>query len=189
MIFYAFTTEEEFERSSQIESLIKRIACGDVDAVGALYELVKTDVFAYALSKTGNKTDAEDVMQETFVNIYKHAKQYQPKGKPMAWIITIELNLIRRHFQLAKRTIGIEEQPFSPFLEESFEQKVINNAFISNMLKILSDEEREIISLHLVSGFKHREIADIIDKPLATVLSKYNRAIKKLQGSLKEVKK
>jgi RNA polymerase sigma-70 factor (ECF subfamily) len=50
------------------------------------------------------------------------------------------------------------------------------------MLKLLSDEERQIITLHAVSGLKHRQIAELLDIPLSTVLSKYNRAIKKLQN-------
>ena len=45
----------------------------------------------------------------------------------------------------------------------------------------LTDEEREIVMLHAVAGFKHREIAHMMDMALATVLSKYHRAMKKLQ--------
>ena len=53
------------------------------------------------------------------------------------------------------------------------------------MLK-LSDDERQIITLHAVTGLKHREIARLLGMPLATVLSKYNRSIKKLQKILEE---
>ena len=53
-------------------------------------------------------------------------------------------------------------------------------------MKSLNEEEREVISLHVVSGFKHREIAALLQKPLSTILSKYNRAIKKLQMIVKE---
>ena len=52
--------------------------------------------------------------------------------------------------------------------------------------KQISDQERNIIVLHVLSGLKHREIAQILDLPLATVLSKYHRAIKKLKGLLEE---
>ena len=185
LTFFISTTQAETpNKSALIEECLIRLGSGDNGAIGQLYNLIKTDVFAYALSKTGNKSDAEDVMQETFVNIYKHSTQYVPKGKPMAWIITIELNLIRRLFQIARRTISIEDRVFP---ESGFEQKIINDAFLAEMLKKLSEEEREIVSLHIVSGLKHREIASIINKPLSTVLSKYNRAIKKLKEIIKEV--
>ena len=48
-------------------------------------------------------------------------------------------------------------------------------------MRNLSEEERQIVMLHAVAGFKHREIAATLDLPLATVLSKYNRALKKLK--------
>ena len=48
----------------------------------------------------------------------------------------------------------------------------------------LSDEERQIVVLHVVSGFRHREIAAFLDMALPTVLSKYSRALKKLKKSL-----
>ena len=50
----------------------------------------------------------------------------------------------------------------------------------------LSDEERQIVVLHAVAGFKHREIADIVELPLPTVLSKYHRALKKLRAFLEK---
>ena len=50
----------------------------------------------------------------------------------------------------------------------------------------LSDTERKILLLHAVSGFKHREIADFLSMPLATVLSKYSRALKKLRSILEK---
>ena len=53
-------------------------------------------------------------------------------------------------------------------------------------LEILKEEEREIVLLHAAAGLKHREIAEALGMPLATVLSKYNRAIKKLGQYLRE---
>ena len=53
-------------------------------------------------------------------------------------------------------------------------------------LTVLSDTERQIVVLHAVSGFKHREIAACLELPLATVLSKYHRAIKKMKTNLEK---
>ncbi len=189
IVIYALTTEECQNKNAQVEKTLAAISSGDTASMGVLYDLIKTDVFAYALSKLGNKQDADDVMQDTFVQIYKHAKQYTPKGKPMAWIIKIELNLIRRHFQLKQRTVNFDESFENMSTGEDFEQGVINNSFLQQLMKTLNDEEREVITLHVVSGFKHREIATLLQKPLSTVLSKYNRAIKKLQVIVKEENK
>ena len=70
MIVFALTTEEIQDKNDRIEELLSLISDGDTASMGLLYDLIKTDVFAYALSKTGNKLDADDVMQDTFVKIY-----------------------------------------------------------------------------------------------------------------------
>ena len=54
------------------------------------------------------------------------------------------------------------------------------------LLSALGDEERQIVTLHALTGLKHREIAELLGLPLATVLSKYSRALKKLQLAWKE---
>ena len=53
-------------------------------------------------------------------------------------------------------------------------------------MELLSDEERQIVILHAVAGFKHRETAKFLALPLSTILSKYNRAIKKLKNHIGE---
>ena len=55
---------------------------------------------------------------------------------------------------------------------------------LTQLMDALTDEEREIVSLHALTGFKHREIAEMMDLALPTVLSKYHRALKKLKSTL-----
>ena len=57
---------------------------------------------------------------------------------------------------------------------------------LTSLLTVLSEEERQIVLLHSMTGLKHREIADLLEMKLSTVLSKYNRAIKKLRHAWKE---
>lgn len=188
IVVFTLTAEKVQDRNAGIEALLLEISNGNTASVGALYDLIKTDVFAYALSKTGNRHDADDITQDTFLQIYRYAGQYTPKGKPMAWIMTIELNLIRRCFQSKARTMSFDESFENTASEEDVEQSVINSAFLAEMMRTLNEEEREVITLHIVSGMKHREIAKLLQKPLSTVLSKYSRAIKKLQLVVKEGK-
>ena len=178
----SITQGELRSRDNKIESLIDQMSGGDVSAMGKLYELIGPDVFAYALSKTANKEDAEDISQDTFVQIWKNSTQYKPIGKPLAWIFTIEINLIRRHFNKNRRFVSFDEAIEADNDDGNFAESLIDNEFLRQILTVLNDDEREIISLHIVSGLKHREIAKLLGKPLSTVLSKYNRAIKKLQN-------
>ena len=185
-VFYTLTLEESTNKNKKIESLLNLIANADTNALGELYDLIKTDIYAYALSKLKNKADAEDIMQDTFVNIYRYAKQYQAKGKPLAWIFTIELNLIKRKVIVSTRTTALEDGYENSIKVCDTEDKIIDNDFLMQLLNNLTEEEREIITLHLVSGLKHKEIAKLLNMGLSTILSKYNRAIKKLQIMVRE---
>ena len=173
-------------RDIKIEELIMQMSYGGIAAMGDLYELIATDVYAYAVSKTANKEDAEDVTHDTFVQIWKSAKQYSPMGKPLAWIFTIEINLIRKQKNKIKSSVPFDEALESEADGTDFSEDLIADDFLWQMLNYLKEEEREVITLHIVSGLKHREIAKLLGKPLSTVLSRYNRAIKKLRNLMKE---
>lgn len=173
---------KQAEKNKQIEKLIKTVSEGDTEALGELYELIKTDVYAYCLSKLNDRYDAEDVTEETFLKIYRYSGRYTPCGKPLAWVFTIASNLIKRHYELKNRCIGLEAVENKS--GKSFEDSVSDNAFLEQLFNLLNGEEREIIALKVVSGLKHREIARLTNKPLSTVLSSYNRAVRKLKGKL-----
>lgn len=173
-------------KNEQIEKLIDGLSKGNMYALDKLYELIKTDVYAFALSRTGNQHDAEDITQDTFVQIYRYAKTYKPQGKPLAWIFTITSNLANRRFQLNQRVVLMDERDTEVPDETRFENNVVDNEFLAQIMSTLSREEQSIIVMHAISGLKHAEIAKILGKPLSTVLSKYNRAIKKLQNQVED---
>lgn len=176
-----------------VEECILSLSNGDIDAMNLLYKTTKKDVYAFALSKVCNKYDADDIFQDTFVRIYENAKLYTPIGKPLAWIFTIETNIINRYFQLKSKreAISIDEVIHTiPNLsdEDEIDKNSIDNVFLKKLLSNLNEFEREVISLHIVSEMKFREISELLKIPLSTILSKYNRAIKKLQRIVKEEK-
>ena len=174
------------QRDAWVEKLIARMSRGEVSAMGDLYELIGTDVYAFALSKMASREDSEDITHDTFVQIWKNASRYTPMGKPLAWVFTIEINLIRKQINRNRKSVPFDEAIETEIDSEDFTENMISDDFLRHMLNCLSEEEREIISLHIVSGLKHREISKLLDKPLSTVLSKYSRAIKKLQNYAKE---
>ena len=183
LILYTLSAQERVDRDAYAERLIARIVKGESAAMGELYELLKTDVFAFALSKTAHKQNAEDISHDAFVQIWKNAARYEPRGKPLAWIFTIEMNLIRRRFTQISHTVPLDEAIGTEETED-FTEQVIQRELLRTLLRTLSEEEREIVTLHAVSGLKHREIAALLGKPLSTVLSRYNRAIKRLQAKI-----
>lgn len=178
------------KKNELIENSIISLQNNNISMLETLYNLIKDDVYAYALSKICNKFDADDIMQDTFVQIYRNANLYDCKGKPLAWIFTIENNLINRYFQIKNKKVDLDENILINFASENIdENKLDNQRFLKSLLLNLSKQERTIISLHIVSSLKFKEISKILNIPLSTVLSKYNRAIKKLKVIVKEEKK
>lgn len=166
------------------EELIFKIADGDTDAFHTLYDLTAPSVYGFALSITKNSHDADDVMQETFLKVYQNAGSYQPKGKPMAWIFTIARNIATSKFRQDAKTDKFQENYEG--IDLSSIKDADNRILVKKLFELLSDDEKQILMLHAVSGLKHREIAEVLNLSLGTTLSKYHRAIKKLKSAVKE---
>ena len=184
-VFIFLTAELIVSRNAEIEDLLCKISRGTNkrEAFAKLYELIKTDVYAFALSRMGNEADAEDVTEDCFVRIYRFAEQYKPKGKPMAWIFTIAINVMKRHRVLKSRHLSYDDEICDSLADDSESPEIcaVNRDLVGTLLSVLSGVERDIVIMHAVSGVKHREIAKLLQLPLSTVLSRYNRAIKKLR--------
>lgn len=171
------------------DKLLHRIAKGDQEAFLQLYKNTDRTVYSFILSILKNPQDAEEVMQETYMKVWVSASAYHSKGKPLAWIFTIARNLCYMKFREQKHRSdvrledlnGEEVGEICAQIEDAADKVVLKAA-----LEILKEEEREIVLLHAGAGMKHREIAADLGMPLATVLSKYNRAMKKLEQYLRE---
>lgn len=164
------------------EELIKKIASGDVEALHKLYSLVNEGVYAFALSILKNPYEAEDVLQDVFLTIYNKAKTYKGMNKPLAWIYTITKNCC---FMKMRKTKKIVKIPVEDISDDAFFSKVENvedGIVLRAALKSLSSEESQIVMLHIVGGLKNKDIAELLNIPLNTVLSKYNRALVKLRN-------
>ena len=178
MLPAAYKMKPETPRVSGADELdwcIERVAMCDRDAFAVLYRSTSGAVFAYALSVLKNRQDAEDVLHDCYVNIYQTAQAYRSEGKPMAWIMTVTRNLCLHKLRERSRRA---EQPDCDWEEE--------HLLLRACMEQLGGEERRIFLLHAVAGFKHREIAEFMELPLATVLSKYSRAVKKMRKYLEE---
>lgn len=186
---FGMNVAESAERSGPdnrtLEECIRRCAAGEREGLATLYELTHAGVYGFALSILKNVDDAQDVVQDTFLQVLRYAPQYSPRQKPMAWVLTITKNLAYSRLRQRRRTEPMPENGWEPSVdgpEVTAEDRLALNA----LLEVLGDEEREIVTLHAVSGLKFREIGALLDLALSTVLSKYHRAMKKLHTAWKE---
>ena len=182
------TTQIAYNEHSHLDELLGRLALGDKEALEKLYYETKAAIYGFALSITKNPTDAEDILQETYLKIWANANKYSAKGTPMAWIMTIAKNLALMKLREKKRHQDLEPEEWDmSFHIPDTAGTTEDRHLLEAALKILTKEERHIILLHAVSGMKHREIAELIDIALPTVLSKYHRALKKLRKYIEGV--
>ena len=143
-------------------------------------------VYRLAYARTGSREDAEDAVQETFVKAYQSAPQYMPQGKPMAWLMTIARNEALQLLRERRRTVAMTPEDWQEQFSDRPDFSQEDLLTLRALLETLSDEERQIVSLHALGGLKHREIADMLELALPTVLSKYHRAMKKLGKAAEE---
>ena len=174
------------KQAERLDNYILGIANGDKEALAGLYESTHTAVYGFALSLCKNVPDAEDVLQDVFVQIWNAAEQYTPAGKPMAWIFTITRNLALLCLRQKNKMIPFSAEDLQEHLEEISQVTSDDRIVLEALLKSHQDTERQILVLHALSGMKHREIASLLQIPLPTVLSKYHRAVKKLGKIMKE---
>ncbi len=175
-------TDMTYDPGSHLDEMIKRIAKGDKNALAELYYETKSAIYGFSLSLTKNPADSEDILQETYLKIWSNADSYKAKGTPMAWILTITKNLALMKLREKKKHQDLEPEQWDmefhiPDTAGNTEDRHLLEAALNN----LSEEERQIILLHAVSGLKFREISELTGFGLSTVLSKYHRSLKKLK--------
>ncbi len=180
MIDYLPAVNKSRLEADKLEAELISIASGDKTALARFYGDTYTPIYSYILSFLKNSYDAEDVLHDLYVSVYVNARSYKPGGKPMAWVFAIARNMSLKRLSERKRNADFEDDDWEKLLPPdalSLEESCAVRACLTQ----LSREEREIVVMHAVAGFMHKEIAAIMSLPLGTVLSKYNRAIKKLR--------
>ena len=174
------TREEE-------DALLVRVGMGDREALEALYHRTSRAVYGCILSIVKNPHDAEELMQDTYLQLVSAGENYRPQGRPRGFIMAVARNLSLMRLREGRRfpSVGEEEAQELPAAGDEAGQ-ADDRLVLDCAMKVLGEEERQIVMLHAVAGMKHREVASLMEIPLPTVLSRYHRALSKLQKALME---
>lgn len=165
-----------------LDILMDKIKEGDENAFEVLYINTKDKVFYLILSILKSYQLSEDVLQDTYIKVRLNIQKYK-SSNPLAWIMTIARNLALNVYNKHKKECQLNEINQKEFVTEESFASFYN---IELMVKNLSNIEKEIVILHALHNFKHKEIAKIVNKPLGTVLWIYSKAMKKLKAELSE---
>lgn len=167
--------------------LVERSCKGDADAFGVLVERYMRAAYAVALSVLRRHEDAQDAVQESFLVALQRLEECRSPQRFAGWLITIvrnrSRNIVRR--ETLRDTDPVPESARSklPTPERELESSELRGR-LAAALDQLSEIERQIVLLHDLEGWKHREIADLLDLPSGTVRSHLHFARKKLRGAL-----
>jgi len=189
-------TKDDGKANISDEQLIAKFQLGDLQAYDFLVRRYKDQLLNFVYRFVGNRTDAEDIVQETFLRVYKNKHMYKEIAKFSTWVYTIAGNLAKTELRRRKRhkifsvsNFVNEERDYDiPDKDHSPERKVdssIQEGIIQKAIEKLPTKFKEVIILRDIQGFAYEEISQILNIPLGTVKSRVNRGRLKLQEDLR----
>ncbi|MFQ5706225.1 MAG: RNA polymerase sigma factor [bacterium] len=182
------------------EELIERFQRGDLYAFDLIVKRYKDQLLNFVFRFVGNQEESEDIVQETFLRVYRKRKAYKRIAKFSTWIYTIAGNLARTELRRRKRRklfsisdLGFEDRDYEISDEgltpESQADGILKEEIIQKEINKLSPKFRQVILLRDVQELSYEEISKIIKVPIGTVKSRVNRGRLKLQSRLKHLKR
>ena len=162
--------------------LITRAQAGDEAALEALFRAFETPVYNLARRMLKRPEDAEDVLQETFLEVVRSIKQYRGEGHLWGWIrrIAATKTLMRIRRDHVRTTEPLDEEPGKPGMH------VGSNIDLERALEQLSETSRAVVWLHDVEGYTHEEIAEQMGKSVSFSKSQLARAHARMRRMLDE---
>lgn len=170
--------------------LIEKCRKHDQRAQMQIYKLYFKAMFNTSLRIVGSSVDAEDIMQESFLDAFQKLEKYSEEGSFGGWLKRIVVNNSIDHVN--KNKLQTEFNEHMEVVEEEntdFEDKEIRLKDIKNALGKIKDEYRIIISLYLFEGFDHDEISEILNISYNLSRTRYSRAKSKLLKEIEELEK
>ena len=170
------------------DELIARCKAGDREAHYTLYKLYSRAMYNVSFRITGREEDAEDALQEAFISAFRNLGSYRGDASFGAWLKRIVVN--KAINVLKKRKLELipddeswdvsEPEPESDYKEELTVDRV------RRAIEQLPEGYRAVLSLYLIEGYDHEEIASILQISESTSKSQLNRAKNKLRELLKD---
>ncbi len=163
------------------EDLMAAVASGDETALATLIDRYAASVHAYLLRHSGNREDADDLLQETWVRVARSAKSFDTARRFRSWIYGIATNLARDLFrrrmtkERALRTLAMDP-PAAPGADPA------DRGELRERIAQLPENMRAVLLLRYFEGMNEAEMADALEIPRGTVKSRLHAALRELRG-------
>ena len=178
------------DAADELAGLLSRTALGDRAAFARLYEATRSKLFGVSLRIVRERPLAEEALQDSFVNIWKHAADYaRAKSAPLTWMTAIvrnrSLDIVRRTREEPDiddvLTAGLADGGAAPARDLETRQDAHS---IRDCLGELDAEQRQTIALAFYHGLTHSELAAQLHRPLGTIKTHIRRGLLRLKDCL-----
>ena len=164
---------------TELKVIFNRIRNGDRTAFSDLFLNYRKLVFSVAMSIINNYDSANDITQNVFLKLYILDKDKFPASSELSWLYTVAKNESLVFMRRKPKEVSIEGYEEVP--DQDVFQEVISKDTYYSLVKNLPQEQREIVTLKVLGGLTHKEIAAILKMPIGTVQWKYHKAVHKLR--------
>ncbi len=180
------------------EELLSRVVGGDVEAFDEIVYRYKDRLFNFVYRFVGDRETAEDIVQETFLRVFRKRREYRALANFSTWIFTIAGNLAKSELRRRKRwrflyiDRGGEDErkmelPDNSWRPDNVTQSALAEEMIQQAIDSLPPKYREVVILRDVQNMSYQEIAEIVGCPVGTVKSRVNRGRLRLQSKLRKL--
>jgi RNA polymerase sigma-70 factor (ECF subfamily) len=178
------------------EEVIKKFQQGDLVAFDVVVARYKEQLINYVYTFVGDKSDAEDIVQDTFVKIYRFKQSYKNIAKFSTWIYTVSGNLAKSELRKRKRqqlypisSLNNGDKEFEAvetrINSDEMTDSSVKKELIKKAIMTLPEHYQDVIRMREIDNLSYEEIASLTKLPIGTVRSRINRARIRLQNKLK----
>ena len=185
-------TDSSAQQASDLSAdrdLLRQVALGSADAMRGVYARCSARAFATALRLLPTRADAEEVLQEIFLDVWRRAREFDPaRGGLETWVTTIartrSIDRLRSLGTVSRMVEGVSQEapPVSatPLAPDVTVAAMQDQARVRAALEQLPPEQREVVLLAYFEGLSQSEIAQTTGHPLGTVKTRARLALEKL---------
>jgi RNA polymerase sigma factor (sigma-70 family) len=171
------------------QELIDACKTGDRKAQFEIYKRYYKAMYNTSLRIVNDTAEAEDIMQESFLDAFQRLDSYSGEGSFGSWLKRIVINRSLDCLRRLKDTVSLEESQLDipEAIEENREDEIrFQVAEVRRAISMLPEEYRVVLSLFLLEGYDHEEISQVLNISNQLSRTRYSRARQKLLGLLKE---
>lgn len=172
------------------EQLIQQAKEGNPDAFAQLYDAYVDDIYRFIFYRVSNQQTAEDLTSQLFLKAWDNLDRYQARqgSSFKAWLMQITRNLVIDHYRTLKEIAPLEEimtvkpDPTADVVNEV--ERRLQGEWLRTKLQMLTDEQREVVTLKFIHGFSTKEIAQTMNKKEGAIRALQMRGLQALANIL-----